>query len=185
MDSGNVTTLLLALRDGSQEANVKLYALLYNDIKRLARSRLYASGGVNSLNTTALVNEGFLRIANQEAMCSDSRLQFFAYIGRVFRSVVLDHLRAEQAEKRGGGQIHVTLSHAEGIADEINSDLESLDRALAALKSTHADLYEIVELRFFAGLSLDEIAGLRGESERTIRRDWVKARALIEDHVTA
>ena len=107
--SNEVTQLLAELRDGDASASTRLYSLLYPEIKRLARSRLYAAGGVTSLNTTALVNEGFLRMAEREGMAGESRVQFFAYVGKVLRSVVLDFLRAESAEKRGGDQVQVTL----------------------------------------------------------------------------
>ena len=98
MDSPSpVTQLLAEMRQGDQGATARLYSVLYPEIKRLARSRLYAAGGVTSLNTTALVNEGFLRMAEREGMAGESRAQFFAYVGKVLRSVVLDHLRAEGA----------------------------------------------------------------------------------------
>ena len=103
--SNQVTQLLNELRAGDTGASARLYCLLYPEIKRLARSRLYAAGGVTSLNTTALVNEGFLRMADREGMAGESRVQFFAYVGKVLRSVVLDYLRAESAEKRGGDEL--------------------------------------------------------------------------------
>jgi RNA polymerase sigma factor (TIGR02999 family) len=193
MDGIHVTQLLLEINEGSSDANAKLYALLYTDIKRLARSRLYAAGHAHSLNTTGLVNEGFLRIADRENMTSGSRAQFFAYVGKVFRSVVLDHIRSEQAQKRGGDFEQVTLSHAEGVAapgTESSSDLFSLDAALEHLREVDDTLYELVELRYFAGLTVDEIASLRKVTSRTVNRDWVKAKMLLEeimssDHKTA
>lgn len=176
----SVTVLLGAVRDGSADATGQLYAMLYPEIKRLARTRLYAAGGVTSLNTTALVNEGFLRMADREGLCGESRAQFFAYVGKVLRSVVLDHLRVSAAEKRGGDCLHVTLSHAESIAAVGRDNWFLLDHALEHLKAMDASLYELVELRYFAGLSVADIAAMRNVASRTIDRDWVKAKTLLE-----
>lgn len=178
-----VTQLLAELRDGDASASTRLYSLLYPDIKRLARSRLYAAGGVTSLNTTALVNEGFLRMAEREGMAGESRVQFFAYVGKVLRSVVLDFLRAESAEKRGGDQVQVTLSQADSIAATGRDNWFLLDQALEQLKTIDYALYELVELRYFAGLTVADIAALRKVATRTVDRDWVKAKTLLEQMV--
>ena len=180
-----ITQLLANLRHGDEGASARLYSVLYPEIKRLARSRLYAAGGVTSLNTTALVNEGFLRMAEREGMAGESRAQFFAYVGKVLRSVVLDHLRAESAEKRGGDQVHVTLSQAESIAASGRDNWFLLDSALEQLKEIDAGLYELVELRYFVGMTVADIAILRNVSSRTIDRDWVKAKTLLEEMVEA
>lgn len=183
--SSPITQLLANLRQGDEGASARLYSVLYPEIKRLARSRLYAAGGVTSLNTTALVNEGFLRMAEREGMAGESRAQFFAYVGKVLRSVVLDHLRAESAEKRGGDQVHVTLSQAESIAASGRDNWFLLDSALEQLKEIDAGLYELVELRYFVGMTVADIAILRNVSSRTIDRDWVKAKTLLEEMVEA
>lgn len=181
--SNEVTQLLAELRAGDASASTRLYSLLYPEIKRLARSRLYAAGGVTSLNTTALVNEGFLRMAEREGMAGESRVQFFAYVGKVLRSVVLDFLRAESAEKRGGDQVQVTLSQADSIAATGRDNWFLLDQALEQLKTVDYALYELVELRYFAGLTVADIAALRKVATRTVDRDWVKAKALLEEMV--
>lgn len=178
-----VTQLLNELRAGDTGASARLYCVLYPEIKRLARSRLYAAGGVTSLNTTALVNEGFLRMADREGMAGESRVQFFAYVGKVLRSVVLDYLRAESAEKRGGDQVQVTLSQADSIAPAGRDNWFLLDQALEQLKTIDYSLYELVELRYFAGLTVADIASLRKVASRTVDRDWVKAKALLEEMV--
>jgi RNA polymerase sigma factor (TIGR02999 family) len=180
---GPVTQLLAEMRLGNESATSRLYAVLYPEIKRLARSRLYAAGGVNSLNTTALVNEGFLRMAEREGIAGESRAQFFAYVGKVLRSVVMDHLRSGGADKRGGDQVHVTLSQAESIASSGRDDWFLLDHALEQLKEIDNGLYELVELRYFVGMTVADIAALRGVSTRTVDRDWVKAKTLLEDMV--
>lgn len=189
MTSPNVNTtfdvacLLADVRAGKDGASAKLYAALYPEIKRLARSRLYHAGGVTSLNTTALANEGFLKIADSAGIHGETRAQFFAYVGRVLRNVVLDHLRSTHAEKRGGDNIHVTLSQAESIAACGRDNWALLDNALEKLKDIDVSLYELVELRYFAGLAVADIAKLREVSSRTIDRDWVKAKAILEDMV--
>jgi RNA polymerase sigma factor (TIGR02999 family) len=179
-----ISPLLQDMRAGDQSAAAKLYAVLYPEIKRLAHSRLYAVGGVTSLNTTSLVNEGFLRIVDRAGLGGESRAQFFAYVGKVLRSVVLDHLRANQAEKRGGDLVQVTLSQAESIAADGRDNWFLLDSALEQLRMLDLDLYELVELRYFAGLSVADIASLRKVSSRTIDRDWVKAKAWLESLIT-
>jgi RNA polymerase sigma factor (TIGR02999 family) len=183
--ASSVTQLLADIRQGDGNAPARLYALLYPEIKRLARSRLYAAGGVASLNTTALVHEGFMRLAEREGMAGESRVQFFAYVGKVLRSVVLDHLRNEAAEKRGGAQEHVTLSQAESITTNGKDNWSLLDHALERLRTMDSSLYELVEMRYFVGMSVAEIAAMRNVSSRTIDRDWVKAKALLEEMVEA
>jgi RNA polymerase sigma factor (TIGR02999 family) len=182
----SVTQLLSSIRSGEPDAAARLYAVLYPEIKRLARARLFEAGGVTSLNTTALVNEGFLRIAQREGIEGATRGQFFAYMGKVLRSVVLDHLRGQAADKRGAGATHVTLSGAENIAAEGGLEAwAALDEALARLERIEPDLHALVELRYFAGFGLDEIAAMRGVSTRTVDRDWVRARALLEEMLSA
>ncbi len=180
----DITELLAQLRQPENHgAAARLYAMLYPEIKRLARSRLYAVGGVTSLNTTALANEGFLRMADREGLMGESRSQFFAYVGKVLRCVVLDHLRAKNAEMRGGDQVHVTLSNAESIAQSGRDNWFLLDQALEKLSVIDRDLYELVEMRYFVGMSIAEIAEQRAVSTRTIDRDWIKAKFILEDMV--
>jgi RNA polymerase sigma factor (TIGR02999 family) len=161
----------------------QLYAQLYPEIKRVARARLAQSRGVTGLNTTALVHEGFLRIAEQANLQGESRGQFFAYVGQVLRSVVIDHLRSLGRDKRGGGQIMVTLSEAVSVEAVQSSavDLIALDRALAEMRSIDPQLYELFEVHVFAGLTIAEVAQLRGVTSRTINRDLLKARALLRE----
>lgn len=177
----SITELLLDSQQGSGAALQELYARLYPEIKRVARARLANSGGLPGLNTTALVHEGFLRMAEQEGLQGASRSQFFAYVGRVLRSVVIDHLRAEGRDKRGGDQIMVTLSHAEDVPAAVASaaDLLAIDRALTRMQEIDAPLHELLEMMTFAGLTSAEVAGLRGVSERTVNRDLIKARGLL------
>lgn len=176
-----ITELLVRSREGDNQALHELYARLYPEIKRVARARLAHSGGVAGLNTTALVNEGFLRMAEKEGLQGQTRGQFFAYVGQVLRSVVIDHLRAEGRDKRGGDQVMVTLSAADDVPAVLSpaSDLLALDRALRHMQSLDRELYELIEMVAFAGLSLAEVAEQRGVSTRTVNRSLIKARALL------
>lgn len=182
----SITELLLRSRDGSgvsrSGALQELYSLLYPEIKRVARARLAHAGGVTGLNTTALVHEGFLRMAEQEGLNGTTKGQFFAYVGQVLRSVVIDHLRSEGRVKRGGDQVMVTLSSAADVAAAAGSaaDLLAVDRALTRMAQLDPALYELLEMQAFAGLTIAEVADLRGVSSRTVNRDLIKARALLQ-----
>jgi len=180
----SVTQLLMASSDGDGSAADELFARLYPEIKRVARQRLAQAGGVVGLNTTALVHEGFLRMADSEGLRGASRGHFFAYVGRVLRSVVIDFVRAESATKRGGDvQLVATLSAAadEPAAWMQATDLIAIDRALRQMQELDRPLYELLEMLTFAGTSVDEVAQLRDVSRRTVERDLVKARALLTE----
>jgi len=182
----DVTELLVGTSQGDPEALQKLYALLYPEIKRVARIRLAQSGPngrVAGLDTTALVHEGFLRMADQQGLQGDTRGQFFAYVGRVLRSVVIDHLRAEGRDKRGGDAVMVTLSAASDVAAVQSQavDMIGLDQALERMKALDTGLYELIEMVGFAGLSIAEVAEVRGLSTRSINRELLKARALLQE----
>lgn len=159
-----------------------LYASHYDDIKRIAHVRLLQVGGAGQMHTTDLANEGFLKLAQRDDLVGDSRAQFLSYVGKVLRSVVLDHLREQGAGKRGGDAIMVTLSHADGEAYPAHADcdLEQLDRAMLHLAVLDQDLYRTLEMSAFTGLTPMQIAQMRGVSERTVQRDLVKARVLVE-----
>ncbi len=167
---------------GDAQALQQLYVHLYPEIKRVARSRLAQAGGVTGLNTTALVHEGFMRMADQQGLQGESRGQFFAYVGQVLRSVVIDHIRAEGRDKRGGDQIMVTLSAAADVAAPgAGTDLVALDRALQRMRDIDPALHQLIEMHVFAGLGLAEVAELRGVTTRTINRDLLKARTLLRE----
>lgn len=178
-----ITELLAGSARGDAASVQQLYATLYPEIKRVARLRLAHSGHAAGLNTTALVHEGFLRMADQQGLQGQTRGQFFAYVGRVLRSVVIDHLRAEGRDKRGGDAVLVTLSAAEGLAAAQGDavDLIGLDGALNRMRELDLGLYELIEMIGFAGLTITEVAAVRGLSSRTINRELIKARALLRE----
>ena len=182
----DVTELLIGTSRGDPAALQQLYALLYPEIKRVARMRLAQSGPggrAAGLDTTALVHEGFLRMADQQGLQGETRGQFFAYVGRVLRSVVIDHLRTEGRDKRGGDAVMVTLSAASDVAAAQSQavDVVGLDQALERMRTLDKGLYELIEMIGFAGLTIAEVAAIRGVSTRTINRDLVKGRALLQE----
>jgi RNA polymerase sigma factor (TIGR02999 family) len=174
--AGNIATECIVEPDMRQ-----LFSTLYPDIKRIARARLAQMGGVTGLNATALVHEGFVRIAEREGLVGESRLQFFAYVGRLLRSIAIDFIRERDAEKRGGGVTLLTMSHADATPQswlEVG-DLLDLDRALESLKALDLRLYRIVEMHVFSGFTCAEVGQEFGITERTVNRELSKARALL------
>ncbi len=154
----------------------------YDDLKRIARARLHAAGGLPQLNTTALVNETFMKWGQRAAdQQFPSKGHFFAYAARVMRSVIVDLVRERAAQRRGGDWQAVTLDTRVGEQLPADQDLEALQvhSALEALQALEPRLAQVVEMRYYAGMSEAEIAEVMQVSERTVRRDWEKARALL------
>jgi RNA polymerase sigma factor (TIGR02999 family) len=179
---GSVTELLQAANRGDADASRQLFALLYKDLKRLAHARL-RSVSHGELNTTALVHESFLKLAERGAIAQIDKPAFFTYIGKVMRSVVMDVVRERRTLKRGGSAEPVTLTT--GVAAESMNDeqLVAINDALAALEKLSPELHALVEMRYFAGLSIPEISEITGRSVRTIERDWEKARAFLRQFI--
>jgi RNA polymerase sigma factor (TIGR02999 family) len=151
---------------------------MYADLKRLAHSNLRSSSN-DELNTTVLVHESFLRYVEHGALDKADRPAFFAYVGRVMRSVVVDFVRERQALKRGGDQTRVALTTRMGDEAIDDDRLLAIHDALAALQNVAPVLHQMIEMRFFAGLSVLEVSEITGQSTRTVEREWQKARALL------
>jgi RNA polymerase sigma factor (TIGR02999 family) len=175
----DVTTLLSAARLGDQAARDDLFALLYADLKRLARAQLRRGDRRHAMDTTALVHEAYLRLS-PEGLAVESRAHLVNLLARVMRHVLIDDARERLAAKRGPG-LQVSWPLAEPAASEAVGvvDLLALDVALTELAGESPRLARLVELRFFGGLELAEIGALEGVSERTVKRDWRKARAYL------
>ena len=167
----------------SDDAAPASWEAAYPELKKIARARLHAAGhGAPGLNTTALVHESFLRLADRvDALHFDSRGHFYAYAARVMRSVIVDLVREQAADRRGGGALPVTLDTvaAAGLAGPDDSEALRVDQALTALATVEPRLAQVVEMRYFAGMTDDEIARVLGLTDRTVRRDWDKARLLL------
>jgi RNA polymerase sigma factor (TIGR02999 family) len=155
------------------------FAEVYGEIRRLARRELRATGRSDTLNTTALVHEAYLKLARHPSSEWEDRAHFFAVAGRALRQVLVDSARGHLADKRGGGAPVLSLDDVDIPAQSRATDILELDHALERLAGINERLCRLVELRFFVGLQVEEIAELLGVNERTLRRDWVKARAFL------
>jgi len=183
---GQVTLLLSAIGQGQQEALGQLYELLYPELRRLAHSRIRRSGDITLLDTTSLVHESYLRFEKSGALALADRAQFMAYAARVMRSVVVDAVRHRQAERRGGDAVHVELDESQAL-DAVNAhaidahanEVMRVHESLEALAAVDARLVQVVEMRYFAGMTVPEIAVVLGLAERTVARDWEKARLFL------
>jgi len=179
-DPGDVTQLLLSLQgEASAEAVDRLFAVVYDELKGLAASRLRTERAGHTLSATALVHEAYLKLVNQERADWKNRSQFFAIAARAMRRILLDYAIARKAEKRGGGAPMVTLG-ADSAARESNvEDLIAIDEALSRLAELDERQAKVVELRFFGGLTLEEAAEALGVSLASVNRDWRAARAFL------
>jgi RNA polymerase sigma factor (TIGR02999 family) len=159
----------------------RLFALLYDELHRLAEHHLRRRGASLTLGTTTLLHEAYLNVAERGDLAFDDRSRFFAYASRAMRTVVIDYARRRRATKRGRG-VEITLAGDEPpSADSMRTaaELEALSDALGELAAVAPALAELVDLHFFCGFTFAEIAALRGTSERTVQRNWRKARLLL------
>lgn len=173
----DVTELLAAWRDGDREAIRELMPLVYDELRALARRQ--AAGGSETLRTTALVHETYLKLARHSRLAVQDRRHFFALAARAMRQLVVDHARRRTAAKRGGAAGALPLDDAHIPLQARAAEIVALDAALDRLASLDDSLSRVVELRFFAGLSVEETADVLGCSPRTVKREWRKARALL------
>ncbi|MFT4179789.1 MAG: ECF-type sigma factor [Thermomonas sp.] len=181
-EAGDITVLLDAARDGDRSALDRVLATLYQELHGMARRQLAGQHHGHTLDATSLVHEAYLKLAGRGAGNAqfDDRAHFFAYAASAMRSVVVDYARQRLSQKRGGDLHRVTE-----LPDEIegglrlDEDMLALDAALARLGAVDPRLTQVVELRYFAGLSELEIAALQQRSERSVRRDWQKARMFL------
>jgi len=175
-----ITELIRRVNEGDSAARDALFAEAYRELRKLARSRLRDGGRNTFLDTTALVHESYLRFLNAGTLRSDDRRAFFAYASKVMRSVVVDAVRERQAERRGGDLQRLTLDTmlvANLPAGE--KELLQVHEALLALEEVDPRLAKVTEMRYFGGYSEQEIAEALDLTERTVRRDWEKARLLL------
>jgi RNA polymerase sigma factor (TIGR02999 family) len=180
MPASDVTTLLNAAVKGDGRAANEVIARLYDDLHRLAHSRMRRSGDLTLLDTTSLVHEAYLRLERAGELVFADRKHFLGYAAKVMHTIVVDIVRATLAERRGGHAPHVTLDTA--IAETVAASDDEVLRVHDALEDlTRMDprLGQVVEMRYFGGLSEAEIADCLGVTERTIQRDWQKARLLL------
>jgi RNA polymerase sigma factor (TIGR02999 family) len=175
----DITGLLAAWRAGDAAAFDRLFPLVYDELRRIAHRQLGAERPDHTLDTTALVHEAYLKLVNQTRAQLTDRAHFFAVAARAMRRILVDYARRHRALKRGGAAGPVSFSGAALIADERADTLVALDNALTRLAELDARLSDVVECRFFGGLTEEETAEALAVTARTVRRDWVKAKGWL------
>lgn len=174
-----VTGLLRAWSDGDQAALEKLMPLVYAELHRLAKRSMRHEQAGHTLQTSALVNEAYLRLVDAHGVRWQSRAHFFAVSAQIMRRILVDFARARQNLKRGGGALQVTLDEGLVASPEDGADLLALDDALEKLAILNPRQSRVVELRYFGGLNEEEVAEALNVSPRTVRHDWSLARAWL------
>jgi RNA polymerase sigma factor (TIGR02999 family) len=179
-DSSNqVTTLLYRWREGDRQALEQLMPLVYDELRRLAHHYLRQERSDHTLQSTALVHEAYLRLAGQNPPQWQNRAHFFGIAAHIMRQILVEYARGRGAAKRGGGACRLTLDDAMALPQQLDVDVVELDRALTELADLDAQQSRIVELRFFAGLTIEDTSEVLGISPATVKRDWVTARAWL------
>jgi RNA polymerase sigma-70 factor (ECF subfamily) len=181
--SVNVTMLLKQLSSGDQNAVGKLVPLLYDELRRMASRYLRRERPGHTLQATALVHEAYLRLVDQKHVEWQNRSHFFGVAAQQMRRILVDYARAHQAAKRGGPLPKISLEQALAISKDRTGELLELDEALTRLASIDAQQVRIIELRFFAGLSVEETAELLGISPATVKREWTTAKAWLSRQI--
>ncbi len=177
--SPELTELLRAWAAGDHESRERLFAAVYEDLRRLASRRLRHEPGSAALETSDLLHDAFLRLVEQRHVVWQNRQQFFALAATFLRRVLVDHAKTRKRQKRGSGAVHVSLEGLDLAAPEGRVDLLALDAALTELAHVRATAAQVVELRFFAGLSVEETAAVMATSRATVLRTWSFARAFL------
>ena len=174
-----VTGLLRAWSDGDQLALEKLMPLVYAELHRLAKRYMGREHAGHTLQTSALVNEAYLRLVDAHGVPWQNRTHFFAVSAQIMRRILVDFARSRQNLKRGGGALQVTLDEGLIVSPESSADLLALDEALEKLAALNSRQSKVVELRYFGGLNEEEVAAALNVSPRTVRHDWSLARAWL------
>ena len=176
---GDVTSLLSAWRGGDRAALEKLIPIVYDDLRRVAARCMRSQNPGHTLQTTALVHEAYMRLTREQDRTWENRAQFFGMSAQIMRNLLVDHARAAAAAKRGGRTVTVVMDDAPEFTTVSPEDLLAVDDALKRLAEFDPRGARIVELRFFVGLTTDEIAEVMGISEKTVKCDWSAAKSLL------
>lgn len=182
MDSASSTRINRLLQDwgrGNQQAREALIPVVYDELRRLARRHLRHERADHTLQSAALVNEAYLRLARQEPPQWQNRAHFFGVAAQMMRHILVDHARNRLAAKRGGGAPRLTLEVDVALEQRADVDLIALDAALEKLAALDSQQSRLIELRFFGGLSIEETAVVMGVSPATVKREWMTARAWL------
>jgi RNA polymerase sigma factor (TIGR02999 family) len=178
-DSLDLTTVLQAVRAGDLRAADELFRRVYGELHRIASGQRRRWGGNETLNTTALVHEAYLKLVNQDVAAWNDRSHFFAVAAKAMRHILINYAERQVAAKRGGGAVHVPLDETDLVSPEAAEDLLSLDEALTALAAVHERSSRVVECRFFGGFDIQETANTLSVSPATVERDWAFASAWL------
>ena len=179
-DPAETTALLAAARAGDRAAYDVVFARVYDELRRVASRQAARLGASETISTTALVHEAYLKLIGHGVVAGNDRVHFFALAARAMRQILIDHARNRGRRKRGARAPHLDLEGIELAAEAPpTDDLLALDRALERLDAVDPELARMVEWRFYGGLTLEEIAGLTAVSERTLKRDWQVARSFL------
>jgi len=175
----DLTQLLHAWRKGDEAARNQLMSLVYDELRRLAGNYLRRERAGHTLQPTALVHEAYLQLIDQSQVSWESRAHFFGAAARLMRRILVDHARAHNAEKRGGGEERLELNEAIGVPEQKDINLLALDDALSELARIDPQQSQIVELRYFGGLSIEETATVLNISPATVKREWSMAKVWL------
>jgi RNA polymerase sigma factor (TIGR02999 family) len=176
---GPVTRLIAQARGGDADAANRLYPIVYEELRRLARRHMAGERGGHTLQATALVHEAYLKLLGGENAALAGRKQFFFVAAEAMRQILIDHARARGGQKRGGGRRRVSLSVLELASEQRSAEILALDEALSRLEKVSPDVAAVVRLRFYAGLTIEETAEALNVSPRTVKREWTFARAWL------
>ncbi len=178
-DPADVTPLLIAASGGDKDALDRLIPIVYAELRRLAHRQLARESVGHTLDTTALVHEAYMKLADLDRIQWQDRAHFFALSSRLMRRVLIDYAEKRKAKKRGGGRARLSLENVKLISEDRAEDLLELDEALTRLESQDERLCRVVEYRFFGGLTIAETAEVLSVSAATVKRDWDMARAWL------
>lgn len=184
LSEGEVTRLLIEIKGGNRQAQADLIPLVYDELRRLAHAHMRRERPEHTLQATALVHEAYLKLVDAPAIDWRGRAHFFAVAAQSMRRILVDYARAQRADKRGGPEHKLSLEEALVLTDAKREELLALDGALVKLAARDPRLAQVVEMRFFGGLSTEETAAVLGVSPRTVKRDWTVARAWLYEEIS-
>ncbi len=182
--STQVTQLLARWSGGDSDAREALIPLVYDELRRVARNALSRQRPDHTLGSTALVHEAYMRLVGRSSVHFENRAHFFAVSSHLMRRILVDHARKHNAAKRGGDNLTLVLDEAVALPEKREVDLSALDDALTLLATLDARQANIVEMRFFGGLSIEETSQVLGISPATVKREWATARTWLYDAMT-
>jgi RNA polymerase sigma factor (TIGR02999 family) len=181
--TGEVTRLLVDLRDGKEDAEAQLFTLLHDELRRMAASKLRKERRDHTLQPTALVNELYLRVVAQPQQNWENRSRFLRICSHIMRQILIDHARKRDADKRGGHEKPVSLDEALTAGTQRPEHLLALDEALVRFEGLYPRPGRVVIMRFYGGLTEKEICAIEKTSDRTVKRDWEFARAWLHNEM--